>query len=198
MGQSPQDSTMADPDPVIHDPDFQDPQTPGPAKFLSCFIYFLLIFMVIMGLAYFGHGLGILNEQLNFGMAYKVWEYGQTLKSQGWEIEYPVDTEEFVPPSGDGSLIWFAVRKEPDDPDWVNYIWEYYQSSSASRAILRERGISDALWWFPSRSFLIPRTQAALDAHLEIGLPLPGDFEVEELDENILNELSKSDSQGNQ
>lgn len=183
------DEQNTDFDPVIHEDESESLRSPSPGKILTCILYFLLIFLAIMGIAYFGHGLRSLNNQLNFGMAQKAWDYGNKLQSEGWQVEYPAEMENFIPPTGDGSLIFFMAR-ESEDNAWVEYIWEFYQSSDRSRAILRERGMPDNLWWLPSRTFLIPLTEAALDAHKELDLPLPDDFVVGEMPENLIDAVT--------
>jgi hypothetical protein len=174
---------------VVHEDESQDVKPPGPGKVFSCIVYFLLIFAAVMGLAYFGHGLGMLNDQLDYGMTRKAWNYGHQLESEGWSVEYPNGQTEFTPPSGDGSLIYYIATRPGENTSEV-YVWEYYRSSERSRAILRERGISENLWWLPSRSFLIPRTEAALDAHIKMGLPLPDGFVLEEQDQELRDKMN--------
>jgi hypothetical protein len=175
--------------PIVHEDESQAVKPPGQWKVLSCFIYFLLIFAAVMGLAYFGHGLGMLNDQLNYGVSQKAWDYGHQLESEGWRVEYPNGQTEFTPPSGDGSLIYFIATKPGENTSEV-YVWEYYRSSERSRTMLRERGISENLWWLPSRSFLIPRSEAALDAHRKLELPLPDGFVLEELDQELTDKMN--------
>ena len=177
------------PDPVVHVEEPESDSPPGPPKLLSCVIYFLLIFLAIMGLAYFGYALSLLNDQLNFGIAQKAWNYGHQLESEGWEVKFPTQQVNFIPPAGDGSLIYF-VAKGTDDEIWTAFVWEYYRSSESSRAMLRERNIPDNLWWLPSRSFLIPRSEGAIDAHRSLNLPLPDSFVLEEVDEDLTNKIN--------
>ncbi len=101
-------------------------------------------------------------------------------KAPGWRLSEYRETQ---------TLRW-RTRESPGGT-WVEYIWELHSMTSSSLENLRARGIPTDNWWqdwaashgFVSNeisSILLPTNEAALEVHLELNLPLPEGFDLDE------------------
>ncbi len=102
----------------------------------------------------------------------KIKTYFTGLESQGWEV----DDSESRQPEGYGAeveigdiMIWRA-REKPED-EWTYYVWE----AAIPEVEKADEDVTKLLDFM-----LLPRTQAALDVHHELKLPLPENFELRE------------------
>jgi hypothetical protein len=116
----------------------------------------------------------------SIGEVSKISKHFEDLKAQGWEV----DDSQSNQPSGYGSnveadvpMIWRA-RENPDD-EWTEYVWELSMPNVEN---LEGKDSSDMDWSDFANMFemqLVPRTEAALEVHRELGLDLPDDFVLE-------------------
>jgi len=114
----------------------------------------------------------------SIGGTMKINNHFKQLEEQGWEVDwsqsgqsrgYGAEVEAGQP------MIWRA-RENPDD-EWIVYVWELRPEDPEALEKLGEEGEFDlsALGGWN----LVPRTEAALEVHEELELPLPDDFELE-------------------
>ncbi|MCX6645014.1 MAG: hypothetical protein NTY09_01445 [bacterium] len=117
----------------------------------------------------------------------KISTYFEDLKTKGWEV----DDSQSNQPSGYGAnvesetpMIWKA-RENPED-DWTLYVWTLSADTEAMNRLGEGKG--NQFNWSDLQAMmnftLTPRTEAALEVHRELGLPLPDDFELEPWDES--------------
>lgn len=145
-----------------------DSSTCGKTCLIGCIILFVLGIIVVGGCLYCGYNIfgGL------FQSAIKIEGYFTELRNEGWIV----DDSQSNQPSGYGVsvetgelMIWRA--KENEEDDWIYYVWEIPipdpESSDADLSALLNLTI-------------IPRTEAALEAHEELDLELPDDFELDE------------------
>jgi hypothetical protein len=115
----------------------------------------------------------------------KISTYFEDLKTEGWEVDDSLSNQ----PSGYGAevesetpMIWKA--RESADDDWTLYVWTF----SADTEAMNRLGEGDEFNWSDLQAMmnftLTPRTEAALEVHRELELPLPDDFELEPWDES--------------
>lgn len=118
------------------------------------------------------------------GNASKIGNYFNDLEDQGWEV----DSSQSEQPQGYGAsidsekpMIWRA--RESEDDEWITYVWTF----GTDPAVIERLGESEEPNWSDFGALfnfqLIPRTEAALEVHEELGLPLPDDFELVPWDE---------------
>ncbi len=145
-----------------------DSSTCGKTCLIGCVILFVLGIIVVGGCVYCGYNIfgGL------FQSAIKIEGYFTELRNEGWIV----DDSESNQPSGygasvDSGQLMIYKAKETEDDDWIYYVWEIPipdgESSDADLSALLNLTI-------------IPRTQAALEAHEELNLELPDDFELDE------------------
>jgi hypothetical protein len=106
----------------------------------------------------------------------KISAYFKEKKNAGWEV----DDSESNQPEGRGfnaeadvPMTWRA-RQNPDD-DWTVYTWEMQPADDQAMQKLQPGDWKAAF----GEWFVVPRTQAALDVHHELNLPLPPNFELQ-------------------
>lgn len=114
--------------------------------------------------------------------AAKIQAHFTKLESEGWEV----DDSQSNQPEGFGAkvesdqLMTWRARENRDD-EWTIYTWEMRLADESAQRNLEEGDLSN---WQALRNWaLVPRTQAALDVHEELNLPLPDGFELEPLDD---------------
>jgi len=102
----------------------------------------------------------------------KIQAHFRDLESRGWEV----DDSESKQPEGYGTevqigdiMIWRA-REKPED-EWTYYVWE----AAVPELEEADEDVTKLLDFM-----LLPRTQAALEVHRELKLPLPENFELRE------------------
>lgn len=151
------------------------------AAILVLFVLAITI-MTCAGCACMGSGLfGSMFKSV--GHIMKIQAHFEDLKSQGWEV----DDSQSGQPSGYGGsaqagtpMIWRA-RENPDD-EWTEYVWEF---GPADPDAFEEAESGEAADFSALMNWIvIPRTEAALEVHEELDLPLPDDFELEPWDED--------------
>ena len=119
----------------------------------------------------------------SIGNIIKIQAHFEDLKSQGWEVDdsqsnqgggYGGNVESGTP------MIWRA-RETPDD-EWIDYVWEF--GPADPEAFEDAESGEDVNFSALMNWTLLPRTEAALEVHEELGLSLPDDFELEPWDED--------------
>jgi hypothetical protein len=123
---------------------------------------------------------GLLQALGNVG---KINGYFEDLQNDGWEV----DSSQSNQPSGFGAeveagtpMIWRA--RETSDDEWIDYVWTFGPRTGAA-GNGEDQGGTGQIDFMAMMDFeLVPRTEAALEVHQELGLPLPDDFELEPWD----------------
>lgn len=119
----------------------------------------------------------------SIGNIIKIQAHFEDLRSQGWEVDdsqsnqgggYGGNVEAGTP------MIWRA-RENPDD-EWIVYVWEFGPADPEAFENLEDEEMPD--WSALMNWTLLPRTEAALEVHEELNLPLPDDFELIPWDED--------------
>jgi len=111
----------------------------------------------------------------------KIQAHFTKLENEGWEV----DDSESNQPEGFGAkvesdtLMTWRARENRDD-EWTVYTWEMRLADENAQRSMEEGDFSN--WQALKNWILVPRTQAALDVHRELNLPLPDGFELEPLD----------------
>jgi len=112
----------------------------------------------------------------------KISAYFDAKKAQGWEV----DDSQSNQPQGYGAqvqagqLMTWRARENRDD-DWTIYTWELRMANEDAAQKMNEGQTPD--WREFLNWILVPRTQAAMDVHEELKLPLPDGFTLEPIDE---------------
>jgi hypothetical protein len=168
---------------------------------LGCFGLGVVLFLVLLiascaGCTAFLGMFGGLFQAI--GNVAKISSYFDDLESKGWEV----DDSQSNQPSGYGSnveagtpMVWRARENRNDE--WTDYVWELGPADPEAFRSLEEDGNMDnfkaAMNWV-----LIPRTEAALDVHEELGLPLPDNFELDPIDLENDHEGDNNDNNGHE
>ena len=111
----------------------------------------------------------------------------QSLKQQGWEVDDSAIQAQSKAmqsygrggtapggtpfgPGSSGELVWKA-RKSDSDP-WTEYIWTMYMPDPRTLpSPPNPSNVFDMLW-------IVPKNDAALEIHNQLGLPLPPNFKL--------------------
>jgi hypothetical protein len=142
----------------------------GKACLVGCII--VVVLSILAGIGCF---VCVANSPLGAGLknTVKIQTYFTNLESQGWEV----DDSESNQPSGygvnveTGQLMIWKARENPDD-EWTYYVWEF--------GPVNPNALNEGDIWAMFDLQLLPRTEAALDVHRELNLPLPDGFELRE------------------
>ncbi len=129
-------------------------------------------------------------------------EYFTEIESIDTQVEFPKNLFRSIYFFKDPETLVWRVR-EAGDSNWTEYKWELYSMKSSTLAELRSRGIPTNNWWTDwaesygyihneIRAILLPSNEEALEIHIELGLPLPEDFSVDDLN----NEYDESMEEG--
>lgn len=113
--------------------------------------------------------------------------YFEDLEDEGWDVDFSDSNQ----PSGYGAsvddetpMIWRA--RESGDDEWIEYVWTFGLDEGALEELesMDEDDFDFSMLGEALKFTLLPRTEAALEVHEELGIPLPDDFELQPLDED--------------
>jgi len=157
--------------------------TCGKSCLVGCLI--LVGLGILMGIGCLVCGVSLTKGFWNAGRNIsKISAYFDEKKNAGWEV----DDSESNQPEGAGFktesdvLMTWRARENPDD-DWTVYTWEMRPVDEQAMQKV-EQGNWQAIL---GEWIVVPRTQAALDVHHELNLPLPPNFELQPVGEEDRN-----------
>jgi len=115
-----------------------------------------------------------------YGQVSEIQGYFEDLKAEGWEV----DDSQANQQSGYGSnvetdvpMIWRA--RESEDDDWTEYVWVLSMPNAEELENMDGEDFDFSDLGGLMEMVLLPRTEAAVEVHEELGFDLPDDFELE-------------------